>query len=126
MNQAATPQPAPQPGQRVVLDQVVQDLRDRPGDLSEVEPIIADLAARAEMGFKKYGCYLQTHNGRDALMDAYQENLDLVMYLGQALQECGSDPVCWLEVWGLYQRSMELAVMIKHELTKREEPSEQR
>jgi hypothetical protein len=30
---------------------------------------------------------LQPHNGRDCLMDAYQEALDLAMYLRQAIFE---------------------------------------
>jgi hypothetical protein len=45
------------------------------------------LKDRAEAGKKKYGVYLQTHNGRDALWDAYQEALDLVMYLRQRILE---------------------------------------
>jgi hypothetical protein len=35
----------------------------------------------------KYGTPLQTNNGRDALMDAYQEACDMVMYLRQAIAE---------------------------------------
>jgi hypothetical protein len=30
---------------------------------------------------------LQAHNGRNALIDAYQEALDLVVYLRQAIEE---------------------------------------
>lgn len=30
---------------------------------------------------------LQPHNGRDALRDAYEESLDLVCYLRQAIEE---------------------------------------
>lgn len=30
---------------------------------------------------------LQAHNGRDPLVDAYQEALDLVVYLRQAIEE---------------------------------------
>ena len=67
---AATPEPQPTPGQLRVLDLVMADLR-----------------ARAEMGKAKYGTYLQTHNGRDSLMDAYQECLDLAMYLRQRVEE---------------------------------------
>jgi len=37
----------------------------------------------------KYHTYLLTHNGRDALIDAYQEALDLAMYLRQAIEERG-------------------------------------
>lgn len=66
----ARQQPPPQPGQQYVLDLVVHDIM-----------------ARAEMGHAKYGTYLMTQNGRDALMDAYQEAIDLVMYLRQAIEE---------------------------------------
>lgn len=46
-----------------------------------------DIKARVEFGRRKYGTVLQSHNGRDALWDAYQEALDLVMYLRQAIAE---------------------------------------
>lgn len=49
--------------------------------------LIRDLCSRSEMGRERYGCMLHTHNGRDALTDAYQEALDLVQYLRQALAE---------------------------------------
>ena len=49
--------------------------------------VLADLKARAEMGKEHYGEYLRTDNGRDALQDAYEEALDLCMYLKQALLE---------------------------------------
>lgn len=67
---AAAHEPPPTPGRERVLDAVLEDLR-----------------ARAEEGRKKYGTYLETHNGRRGLMDAYQEALDLVMYLKQCLME---------------------------------------
>lgn len=47
----------------------------------------SDMKARVEFGKRKYGTVLQSHNGRDALWDAYQEALDLVMYLRQAIAE---------------------------------------
>jgi hypothetical protein len=46
-----------------------------------------DLGDRAEFGFRKYGTYLQANNGRNAVMDAYQEALDLVVYLKQCCME---------------------------------------
>lgn len=52
-----------------------------------VNVVVADLQERADTGKEKYGTYLETHNGRDALWDAYQEALDLVMYLRQAILE---------------------------------------
>lgn len=52
--------------------------------------VLADLKARAEAGRAKYGTYLQPNNGRDALRDAYEEALDLAMYLRQKLEEDGN------------------------------------
>jgi hypothetical protein len=70
MSQADKHEPAPQGGQVDVADYVLADIQDR-----------------IEMGCKKYGTKLQTFNGRNALWDAYQEALDLVMYLRQAILE---------------------------------------
>ena len=62
--------------------------RDPTGQGRIVLPaVINDLRQRAIGGWKKYGTPLKTDNGRDALVDAYQEALDLVMYLKQALME---------------------------------------
>ena len=69
-SKAATPQPPPTQGKLTVIDYV-----------------LADMAERAAAGVQKYGTPLQTHNGRDALWDAYQEALDLSMYLRQAILE---------------------------------------
>lgn len=69
-NKAAIHEPDPIPGDKIVLELVMKDLNDR-----------------AEIGKEKYGTYLMTNNGRDALMDAYQEALDFVMYLRQAVEE---------------------------------------
>jgi hypothetical protein len=49
--------------------------------------VIADMRARDRVGRQCYGTPLQAHNGRDALVDAYQEALDLVVYLRQAIEE---------------------------------------
>ena len=49
----------------------------------------ADIEARIARGERQYGERLTTHNGRDALLDAYQEVLDLALYLRQALEERG-------------------------------------
>jgi hypothetical protein len=57
-SKAATPEPPPVKGEQKVLDYVMQDFIDR-----------------AEMGKAKYGTYLETDNGRDALNDAYQETM---------------------------------------------------
>ena len=51
--------------------------------------VIADMEERNRIGTEKYGTPLQSHNGRDALVDAYQEILDAAVYLRQAIEERG-------------------------------------
>lgn len=63
-------QPPPQPGKEVVWRHVMRDLEER-----------------VELGKQRYGTELMTRNGRDPLVDAYQEALDLVLYLRQAILE---------------------------------------
>ncbi len=61
--------------------------------LNESTPIwdlvILDMKARDNEGRKKYGTPLQAHNGRRPLVDAYQETLDLAVYIRQELEERG-------------------------------------
>lgn len=71
MNEATQEQPAPVANDRPA----VWDL------------VIADMRQRDRVGRERYGTPLQPHNGRDALVDAYQEALDLAVYLRQELQE---------------------------------------
>lgn len=52
-----------------------------------IELVKQDLIDRAEMGEKKYGEKLKPFNGRSSLVDAYQEALDLCMYLRQKIYE---------------------------------------
>ena len=46
-----------------------------------------DIQDRATLGEERYGERLQPFNGRSALVDAYQESLDLPMYLRQLIEE---------------------------------------
>lgn len=54
---------------------------------SVTDAVVSDLQLRREHGKAKYGRELMSHNGRDAMVDAYQEALDLVLYFKQALME---------------------------------------
>lgn len=54
---------------------------------SVTDLVISDLRARREGGKKKYGTELKTHNGRDPLLDLYQELHDALVYCRQALAE---------------------------------------
>lgn len=59
-----------------------------PNDTKPVwEMVIEDMKERDDEGRRKYGTPLQINNGRDPLVDAYQEALDLVVYLRQAIEE---------------------------------------
>lgn len=51
------------------------------------ELVIEDMKARDQFGREKYKTPLQAHNGRDFLVDAYQEALDLCVYLRGAIEE---------------------------------------
>jgi hypothetical protein len=64
-------QPPPMPNHNpAVWDLVMQDMKDRD-----------------QVGRIRYGTPLQPNNGRDQLADAYQESLDLAVYLRAALYE---------------------------------------
>lgn len=60
----------------------------KPNDRPAIQDLVtADIAIRKDQGIAKYGTALQPFNGRDALVDSYQEALDLVQYLRQAIYE---------------------------------------
>lgn len=49
--------------------------------------VIADMHERNRVGTAKYGTPLQAHNGRDVLVDRYQELLDACVYTRQEIEE---------------------------------------
>lgn len=49
--------------------------------------VIADIEKRRELGIQRYGTALQPLNGRDMLVDAYDEAIDLAIYLKGAIVE---------------------------------------
>jgi hypothetical protein len=60
----------------------------KPNDCAAIaDLVIADIQDRKRVGVERYGVALQAHNGRDALLDAYEESLDQTKYLKQALVE---------------------------------------
>ena len=54
--------------------------------------VVADIEKRNELGRKTYGGELTLFKGNDALLDAYEEALDLAVYLKQALMEREAQP----------------------------------
>lgn len=59
-----------------------------PNDLKSCQDmVIEDIEGRKALGLNKYGTLLQPFNGRSFLQDAYEEVLDLAVYLRGALEE---------------------------------------
>lgn len=79
----------------------MSDTRDPDRDQVEPTPndnpschdlVIADMAERKAFGLRKYNSLLQAHNGRSFTLDAYEEVLDLAVYLRGKLEEERSQP----------------------------------
>lgn len=67
---------------------VQEQVAPTPNQLPAVwDLVMADMAARDAEGRRKYNTPLQPFNGRDGLIDAYQEILDAAVYLRQMLYE---------------------------------------
>jgi hypothetical protein len=85
-----TLQPAPVPTDGPsVQSMVCEDLRfiGGLGPVGLVRLVGEDLVTRERIGVERYGTSLKPHNGRDALRDAYEEAVDLAIYLRQAIAE---------------------------------------
>lgn len=117
----------------------VHELRERPGDQVlphagsvDVDPLVIkdvlatlegfrsdaaiqavadDFRARIKLGIERYGHPLQTHNGRSAAQDAYDELLDAAHYLKQLFLETQSPKVrlAYIVVLGLVFDVKEMA-----------------
>lgn len=103
---AAQVQPAPTGNGIDVAAEAADDLR-RMGFVSIAE----DIEARIRLGEKKYGTRLKSHNGRDAMLDAYQEILDGINYSKQLVIE-GRDG------GALFDALVELAVYVRGQLNR--------
>lgn len=71
MSNLITEQPPPQPNDKPAVWDLVK----------------ADMTARDVEGRRKYGVPLQPENGRDGLVDLYQELLDAVVYVRSLIYE---------------------------------------
>lgn len=55
------------------------------------DQLLADIEQLCERRKEKHGTHLQPFNGRDALQDAYEEAVDLALYLKQLIMERDSN-----------------------------------
>jgi hypothetical protein len=74
------------------IDRMTSLNADQPGPKRNILPavwdlVITDMKERDKIGEARYGTRLQPFNGRDALVDAYQESLDQTVYLRQLIYE---------------------------------------
>lgn len=89
-NRKGDSQAMPTEGQQHVAVQVMRDVENQ-GLIGErtalATRINTDIHKRIEIGIRRYGHPLQTFNGRDARIDAWEESLDLANYLCQLTLE---------------------------------------
>lgn len=113
------------PGQPAVWDLVLADLGASPAssvwdsimlgkarNTTLLDVFAADVRERDGMGTAKYNTRLQTFNGRDPLIDFYQELMDAVAYSRQAYEE-GKDHPYKNQLWHAYERTLELALDVR-------------
>jgi hypothetical protein len=98
-------------------DLLIEDLRQRYG-IARLRPQIEDdVRDRLEFGLRKYGKPLRSHNGRNPLLDAYQEILDALVYFIQAMVEsqvrspADAERIARFSV--LYQDAVSMAVELR-------------
>lgn len=115
-------EPPPTAGRVAVWPEVISDVESlaltvpslQLPDRNDQDPYllaIADMRERDRIGTAKYGTPLMTHNGRDALVDGYQEALDLAVYLKQRLLERPAP-----RLLGVYLHTLVLVVMLREEI----------
>ena len=82
---------------RAAWDIVIEHVEKRRGESAytktgELDLVLNDMRERDRTGRERYGVPLTSHNGRNHLIDAYQEMLDGCVYLAAHLDEYGVDP----------------------------------
>jgi len=86
------PQPDPIPNDLPASwDLVVEDFTALYPDAQGASQMVSDMRERDQFGHDKYGVRIQPHNGRDNLIDAYQELLDSLVYFRSSLFEQDDD-----------------------------------
>lgn len=100
MTVAIIDQPAPvATSRRSAWDLVIEHVQQRRPMVpfeSVVDRVVTDMRDRDAVGRQRYGVPLTSGNGRNHLIDAYQEALDLAAYMAAELDEHGAtidDPI---------------------------------
>lgn len=123
-NYATMKQPPPKPDSgREIWPEVMSDVDGLAFYFGDDHPdynlLIQDMEAREALGRARYGTVLCLRNGRDMAVDAYQEALDLCVYLkGAALeeQEKGFERGLCFQA---YNKTLEAALLLRRVLSAR-------
>ncbi len=81
--------------------------------------VIDELQERREFGLKKYGTLLQVGNGRNAVRDALDEALDLIVYMRLIITERGT--IQGMNLDNMYRNTIEFAIALKYLLNRESE-----
>lgn len=87
-----TDQPLPTPGQVCVQDWAIEHIRAYVAADKNKYALALAFQDRKDHGIRKYGRPLETHNGRDALRDLWEELVDAYVYAVQIELEKDRDP----------------------------------
>ena len=108
----------------VVTDKLLEVIPGAKYSVHAIDEIIAqvrkDAISRREHGREKYGVPLMSFNGRDCLMDAYEEVHDLAVYLMQLRME-EEDLVQQSNLQGMIVNTVGLMCQVKEMLERRED-----
>lgn len=120
-------EPAPKDGTGpAIWDLVISDLSRRwqrsesPRRLAIFALMIKDAQARDKFGLEKYGKRLRNGDGRDALVDGYQEVLDLAVYLRKEIEGKPHDPKETDELQLMYDDTLRLWFKLRNFICRRD------
>lgn len=106
-------QPLPVPNRGPSMhDLVLADLEKYGKNAAALE-LAVSVRERRQLGLDRYGIILQAHNGRDALQDASEEAVDLLVYLRQAMAEARArDKTLRCHLDGIYHDALSAAMVL--------------
>lgn len=93
----------------LVIEHLEQQMAEVGGLVTYTKLLIADMRTRDEQGRAKYGVPLTVGDGRDHLVDSYQEALDCAVYLRADCDRAGLSDAERGCSWRLFERAVEFA-----------------
>ena len=88
---------------------------------ASVRRVVDDMRARDAVGRERYGVPLTAGNGRDSLVDAYQELLDGAAYLRTELEQTTMSAAELGHLQAVYRRTLDSVLTVRWLLDRRAE-----